>query len=63
LGCGSACRSARRSVPTRFRPHPLLPRMCGTVVWAQRCQSRAVAWPASASNHWPARSWWCRDRR
>src|SRR5262249_31307917 len=62
-GCGSACRSARRSVPAGFRPHLLFPRICDTVVWAQRCQSLAVAWPASDSTHWPVPSWWCRGRR
>src|SRR5262245_27569201 len=44
-------------------PPPPFPRICDTVVWAQRCQSHAVAWPASDSNHWPVQSWWCRDRR
>src|SRR5215471_15492269 len=60
-GCGSACRSARRSVPTGFRPHLLFPRICDRVVWVQRCQSLAVAWRASDSTHWPVPSWWCQD--
>src|SRR5262244_318299 len=60
-GCGSTCRSARRSVSPGLRPHLLFPRICDTVVWAQRCQSLAVAWRASDSTHWPVQSWWCQD--
>src|SRR2546428_13068423 len=42
-GCGIACRSARRAVPAGFRPHPLFPRICDRVVWAQPCPKLAGA--------------------